>query len=94
MITAKGALTGSVAVKHELHGVIANITKLEGNVNVGGVIKEEPNYYDGEYQITPSQEAQTLKTSQKLLVEDIIVNPIPKEYGKVTYNQDRVITIV
>lgn len=49
--------------------------------------------YDGVVEITPSRETQTLQTTGKVLAEDITVNPIPKEYGLVTYDNRKVITI-
>lgn len=83
MITAKQALTGNVAAKQ----------KLQGAVNVGDVIKEAADYYEGEYEVTPSTEVQVLETSQKFLEANVVVAPIPKEYGLITYNQDKTITI-
>lgn len=67
MITAKQALTGNVAGKHEL----------QGGVNVGGVIKEEPDYYEGEYEVTPSTEQKVLETKQKFMEDDVTVRKIP-----------------
>jgi len=42
--------------------------------------------YDGEYALTPSQQAQQLQTSGKLLTANITVNPIPQNYGLITWN--------
>ena len=49
--------------------------------------------YDGVYEITPTTEPQTLPTARKIMAADVIVNAIPKEYGLVTYNQDKIIKI-
>ena len=48
--------------------------------------RPDAEYYEGEYRVTPTTEAQTLKTANKLLVENIVINPIPKNYGLITYN--------
>lgn len=49
----------------------------------GSVIIEP---YDGPYEVTPSRETQTLGTNGKQAMADIIVNPIPSNYGLVTWN--------
>ena len=42
--------------------------------------------YDGPYRVTPSDETQVLETRNKLLDGDITINPIPNNYGLITYN--------
>lgn len=42
--------------------------------------------YEGSYEVTPSREAQTLPTSGLLMSQDVVVNPIPPQYGLITYN--------
>jgi len=42
--------------------------------------------YGGPYEVTPSSSAQTVHTSGKSLAGDITVNPIPSNYGLVTWN--------
>lgn len=42
--------------------------------------------YEGDYEVTPSAEEQTLPTANRLLNKDIVVKPIPKNYGLITYN--------
>ena len=42
--------------------------------------------YEGSYTITPSGETQTLPTYGRLLTNNIVVNPIPNNYGLITYN--------
>lgn len=42
--------------------------------------------YSGEYEFTPSSVAQTIPTANKTLEEDIIINPIPSNYGLITWN--------
>lgn len=41
------------------------------------IITGDSEYYDGEYQVTPDTEAQTLATSNKLMRENITVRAIP-----------------
>ena len=42
--------------------------------------------YDGPVTFTPSAEAQTVATQRTVLLENIIINPIPNNYGLITYN--------
>lgn len=42
--------------------------------------------YEGSYVATPSAEQQTLPTSGKILTMDIVVEPIPSNYGLITWN--------
>lgn len=43
-------------------------------------------YYDGEYEVTPTQETQTLYTTGRTLANDVVINPIPSNYGLITWN--------
>jgi hypothetical protein len=42
--------------------------------------------YQGDYHITPSRETQTLSTAGKYLNQSIVVEPIPSNYGLITWN--------
>lgn len=42
--------------------------------------------YDGPYEVTPTQETQVLRTSQKIATQNIVVNPIPPNYGLITWD--------
>lgn len=55
--------------------------------------RADADYYEGEYEVTPKQVEQSLHTSGKMLTADVIVKAIPKEYGLVSYDQDRTITV-
>jgi hypothetical protein len=52
-------------------------------VDFGPTIEKE---YHGSYSVTPAAEAQTLHTTNKVLVEDITIGPIPDNYGLITWN--------
>ena len=42
--------------------------------------------YEGDYEITPSEELQTLPTANRMLARNIVVAPIPQNYGRITYS--------
>lgn len=42
--------------------------------------------YTGAYEVTPSQETQTLETENKRMTGNVTINPIPNNYGLITWN--------
>ena len=42
--------------------------------------------YQGATVVTPTQETQTLETQGFRLLENIVINPIPSNYGLITWN--------
>lgn len=44
------------------------------------------DYYDGEYEITPTAEEQTIPIVGLVARQNITVNPIPSNYGLITWN--------
>lgn len=52
-----------------------------------------PDRYTGPYEIIPAAQEQILHTAEKTMDQDVIVKAIPKEYGLVTYNQDKTLKI-
>lgn len=79
--------------EHEVSGDvnihIAEITSSESRnivmVDQGGINQWAPDY-EGSYTVTPTQSTQTLPTADKNLAYDITVNPIPSNYGLITWN--------
>ena len=53
----------------------------------GTVIKvKAADYYTGETEFTPSGETQVINTTGLLIPSDITINPIPSNYGLITWN--------
>ena len=42
--------------------------------------------FDGPYEYTPADSSQTIAIGGKRAVGDITINPIPSNYGKITWN--------
>lgn len=42
--------------------------------------------YEGSYEVTPTEDTQILNTKDKQTRENIVINPIPQNYGLITYN--------
>lgn len=53
-----------------------------------GVITKvkEADPYTGPTVVTPSDQTQTLATTGLLIPTDIVINPIPQNYGLITWN--------
>lgn len=48
------------------------------------LVERDP--YTGEYAVTPSSETQVLNTNGLRMTDNITVNPIPQNYGLITWN--------
>lgn len=44
------------------------------------------NPFEGEYEYTPTEETQVIPMSGLRALEDVVINPIPNNYGLITYN--------
>ena len=53
-------------------------------VDLGEIIT--PQAYEGETVIEPNQSIQTLNTAGKYLTTNITVNPMPSNYGKISWH--------
>ena len=50
------------------------------------VVNADADEYDGPYEATPTAAAQTFATTGKLMVREFTVNPIPSNWGLITWN--------
>lgn len=50
------------------------------------VVRQALPAYDGPVEVTPSNVPQVLNTNEKSVYADIVVNPIPPNYGLITWN--------
>ena len=53
------------------------------DVEFGGVAASE---YHGAYNVTPSEQTQTLLTANRVLTQNVVIDPIPDNYGLITWN--------
>ena len=59
------------------------------NVSVGldtAIVASLTPHYEGNTEITPGDNAQVLVTAGMIVDEDIIVDPIPSNYGHILWN--------
>ena len=59
-----------------------------GGVEIGGVVIRDGDRppYEGEYSATPSNVTQRFSTKNRRMTEDFTVNPIPGNYGLITWD--------
>lgn len=80
-------VTLSVGDSSEQYGLDADSTVqvfrvgLTESISISGITD-----YTGTYEVTPSGQMQTLSTRGLRTTQDIVVNPIPTNYGLITYN--------
>lgn len=76
-------ITGQIAGGRTLSGVLAGGASIGGTLCIKG---RSAAPYQGAYEVTPSEEAQTLPTGSRLMLENLTINPIPSNYGLITWD--------
>ncbi len=77
-------LSGTLSPVEAVIGELSPTGSLEGELTIPKII--EPETYRGTHEVTPSGEAQILMTAEKVVKENIVINPIPSNYGLITWN--------
>ena len=62
----------------------ANMSVAMGTPVVKEYVDTDP--YTGAYEVTPSEATQTLATLGKRMTDNVTINPIPSNYGRIEYN--------
>jgi hypothetical protein len=68
------------------HGQTVEVTSDSYEIGVSTGILPITDIYCGAYEITPSAAPQTLETARLMMRENVVVNPIPSNYGLITWN--------
>ncbi len=69
-----------------LDGELSLVVSGSAECGVFTALRQAYPVYDGPMEVTPTQETQTLDTEMKSVLGDIVVNPIPSNYGLITWN--------
>lgn len=56
------------------------------NIGVDMMVRVDAPPYTGETTVTPTNEQQELQTVGKLMKKNVIIEPIPSNYGLITWN--------
>lgn len=70
-------LDGELSLNIPMDGEVGTVTK---------VVEHDLPTYTGETVITPSTTEQVLNTAEKVVTRNIVINPIPSNYGLITWN--------
>ncbi len=70
-------LDGELSLNIPMDGEVGIITK---------VVEHDLPVYTGTTEITPSTTEQVLATAEKVVTRNIVINPIPSNYGLITWN--------
>lgn len=87
-------ITGALSVSGKVKGTLSATEKITGTLSVQAGLTAvlsvpkviEHTYYEGEYEVTPTTETVTLATKGMIAKENITINPIPKNYGLITWD--------
>lgn len=75
-------LSGKLTAEDKIIGEISTKNNLTGNIAVSKGYAE----FGGFYEITASDEVQTIPVGGLLMRKDITINPIPNNYGRISWN--------
>ena len=70
-------LDGELSLNIPMDGEVGTVTK---------VVEHDLPTYTGETVITPSTTEQVLATAEKVVTRNIVITPIPSNYGLITWN--------
>ena len=73
----KVVLDGELSLNIPMDGEAGTVIK---------VTEHDLPVYTGQTEVTPSEETQTLQTANRTVLQNIIINPIPSNYGLITWN--------
>ena len=79
-----GELIGKLKSSGQLSGFLSASKGISGTLTIPSAVGVEP--YTGEYEFTPTQQTQTVEIAHKTALADIVINPIPSNYGLITWN--------
>ena len=83
-LSGRPSIFGAIKTeRHVLTGRLSGIATLSGRITLPDIDAE---IYTGDTDITPGSTARTLPTNGKMLLTDITVQPIPSNYGLITWN--------
>lgn len=86
-------LNGTLSSAGELTCVLSIESGLSGGLSSDGTLKGalsaatgETPVYHGPYEFAPTTRTQTVHVAGTVMQEDLIVDPIPSNYGLITWN--------
>ena len=82
-LSAERTLAGGLTTDGKFSGTLTAESTLQGGLSISS---GDVPLYTGPYVFTPTDDAQTVQVSGKKATENITINPIPSNYGRITWN--------
>lgn len=80
-------LTACIREKYSIAADINPSHRMSAEIRLPTIIREgDFDTYDGETEFTPTQEMQIIETENKIVKQNFTINPIPQNYGLITWN--------
>lgn len=79
-----GELTGRLKSSGQISGYLSVAKGLSGLLTIPSAADVE--IYDGPYEYTPTADTQTIEIERKMAAANIVINPIPSNWGLITWN--------
>ena len=79
-----GDLHGTLTSPGTISGSLSGAKTITGALSIPSAIL--PPSYEGPYEVTPGEDTQTLATDSLYMRGNITINPIPSNYGLITWN--------
>ena len=78
------AIGGVISGTGRVVGGLAGVGAVSASVKLPQIAPRRT--YDGDYTVTPGDEAVILETAGLVAVDNIVINPVPSGYGRITWN--------
>ena len=80
-------LDGDLSLNLQLDGDMDLSIQMDGEFGEYiKVVDRDAPIYTGATEVTPSEHRQILETADKLMLSNVTINPIPSNYGLITWN--------
>lgn len=79
-------ITGTLTPVQDISGRIGSPSRVSGDARRATKEYITIPEYSGAYTVTPTQQTQTLATKNKKMIHNIVVEPIPQNYGLISWN--------
>lgn len=89
MLTEYDTMTFELSKMQSLTCVLRGPQTVSYDLKIPAAVDINP--YEGEYDVTPSMEKQTLSTKNRYMLDDVIINPIPSDYGHIVYDGSKIL---
>lgn len=86
-LTAPQTIEAGLSAPQDMSGDLSPAQNMEGELHIAPTPGIE--YYEGEYEFTPAETIQTVPIIGKTATRNITVNPIPLNYGRLSWDGGR-----